>query len=113
MLKAKEYKNYDEFEQDNEHQKDNLVTIVNYQNRVCADAIITCKRAKTAVKKFMEALKNDSRFEGWGECLAESIENGVFKNAETNCNGEYTGGWFYEVQYIDDDSVYVCVTVAK
>lgn len=116
-MKVTEYKSFDEFEQDESRYEYEHVAIVNKPNgTVCADLMTECKRWKTAVNRFFSAIANDPRFEGWKECIIESIENGYWSDKETYWNEttnkpEYRGGYFWEVED-NDGSFYICLNVA-
>ena len=118
MLKVKEYLNYEEYEKDPlqyDHENDcpietdNLIAIVNRKNSFgdCkgADACITCAKAKTAVKRFFEALDSKTDyFDGWEEGILESMESGQF--SENEMEG---AGWAWEVENLDDKVWYVSI----
>ena len=105
----KEYKNFDEFENDRCAGNYELMAVVNNArfNTGCADLMTDCKNWRTAVRRC---------FDGWEECIIESIENGCWKDREAYWNSEtgkyeYRGGWFYEVED-NDGSFYICLNVA-
>ena len=120
MLKVKEYLNNEEYDQDpmlydyeNDCpiEVDNFVAIVNRQNAFgdCkgADAIITCARAATAVKRFFKAIDSvTDHFDGWGEGILESMENGEFAENEME-----EAGWAWEVENLDGNFWYVSIIV--
>ena len=118
MLKVKEYLNDEEYNHDplnydNENdcpvETDNFVAIVNRQNPFgdCkgADAIITCVKPSTAVKRFFKAIDSvTDHFEGWEEGILESIENGEFAENEME-----DAGWAWEVENLDGNFWYVSI----
>ena len=118
MLKVKEYLNYEEYNKDPlqyDHENncpvetDNFVAIVNRQNPFgdCkgADAIITCVKPATAVKRFFKAIDSvTDHFDGWEEGILELMENGEFAENEME-----EAGWAWEVENLDGNFWYVSI----
>jgi len=120
MLKVKEYATDEEYnadplqydvENDCPIETDNLIAIVNRKNPFgdCkgADACITCAKAKTAVKRFFEALDSKTDyFDGWKETILEAVENGFYSQNEME-----EAGWAWEVENLDGNFWYVSIIV--
>ena len=113
-VKIKEYASFDEFEQDESRQDYELVAVVNKKNAVCADLMTECKLWMTAVDRFFKALEGDDRFDGWKDCIIESIENGCWNDASRIWEDgklKYTGDYSWGVED-HDGSWYVFLNVA-
>lgn len=79
-MKVMEFASFDEFEECENKHDDEMVAVVHNKKRntVCADMITNCKRWRTAVNRFFEALENYPEFDGWKDSIMESCENGFF-----------------------------------
>lgn len=110
-MKVMEFASFDEFEECENKQDYEMVAVVHNKKRntVCADMITNCKRWRTAVNRFFEALENYPEFDGWKDSIMESCENGFFSDKEVHCG---CCGWFWEVSE-HDGSFYICVNVLK
>ena len=109
------FKNFDEYSEyyENREYKMNDVDVVENTVTVCADGEFECKNWKTAVRRFFKEINDNSLFDGWKECITECVENGIWKEKE-EYNGEHVcGGWFWEVECIDEGLWYVSLTVSK
>ena len=109
------FKNFDEYSEyyENREYKMNDVHVVENTVTVCADGEFECKNWKTAVRRFFKEINDNSLFDGWKECITECVENGIWKEKE-EYNGEHVcGGWFWEVECIDEGLWYVSLTVSK
>ena len=112
------FENFDEYSlyyKKHEHHE-YITDIVEHANSVCADAEYECKSWKTAIKRFFRALASDSRFDGWYDAIQEACENGYFKDKSTvweNGKSVFTGDYFWEVEFIDENRWYICLSVAK
>ena len=118
MLRVKEYATDEEYDKDPLQydaendcpvETDNLIAVVNRKNPFgdCkgADACITCAKAKTAVKRFFEALDSKTDyFDGWKETILEAMENGFYSQNEMEI-----AGWAWEVENIDDGLWYISI----
>ena len=76
---------------------------------VCADHITDCKMWQTAVNRFFKALAGDARFDGWQEAITKCIKEGFWQDKALT-DGEYTGGYFWEVED-RDGRFYICLNV--
>lgn len=111
-IKVKEYDSFHQYELD-EHSSDyDLVAIVNFNVRVCADLQTECKNWRTAVNRFFKALDGDSRFEGWKDSITGYVEGGIWKDHETDREGNSTGGWSWGVEG-NDGIWYIFLSVRR
>lgn len=112
MLKVKEYRTMDDFEMDPDRMSHETVAVVNKADGyVCADVVTACKSWHTALDRFFKALANDPRFDGWKDTIEYGVKTLGWKDRET-VNGQYTGGWFWEVENLGNGSWYISLNVA-
>lgn len=109
------FKNFDEYSEyyENREHKMNDVDVVENTVTVCADGEFECKNWKTAVRRFFKEINDNSLFDGWKECITECVENGIWKEKEEYNGKHVCGGWFWEVECIDEGFWYVSLTVSK
>lgn len=109
-MKVRHFNSFDNYELsiDNGYEID-VVDIVRYENRVCADMLTFCKTWKTAVNRFFKAIENETEFDGWKDCIIESCNNGCFQDAE--CINGHCVGWHYQIEQHEDDMWYIELTV--
>lgn len=112
MLKVKEYRTMDDFEADPDRMSYETVAVVNKADGyVCADVATFCKSWRTALDRFFKALANDSRFDGWKGTIEYGVKTWGWSDRET-VNGQYTGGWFWQVENLGNGSWYISLNVA-
>lgn len=89
-MKAKKFSSFSEYESwtdtfDNASDYQEIPTIVDDGWKVAADMFIECKRASTAIKRFISTFSEHfPDVKDWGEGMIESCGNGYFKD---NSNG--------------------------
>lgn len=111
------FKSFEAFEESETAGNYENVTIIDYNNRVCADLMTETKSLKVAFNRFFKQLADFHVFDGWRDGMEESIENGYWSDSETYWNdetnkSEYRGGWFYTVED-NDGSFYIALNVIK
>lgn len=106
-ITVKEYKNPEEFCQDENWQLYDEIQIIHYENGMVSASLLTkCKRWQTAVSRFFRALEGDRRFNGCKEYIIRKItENTV--DEEKLCCHDVTDCFLWGVEEFDNDYYYV------
>lgn len=108
---------YADYYEEHEH-FDHVTDVVEYSDRICADAEYSCKSCKTAVERFFKAIEGIEYFDGWKDWIEEACEGGWFKDKSTAWNDktgrcEFTGDYHWEVEEVNEGCWYIELTVRK
>lgn len=120
IMKTMIFENFDAFCECEHKQDYELVAIVKNPKygTICADLMTDCKRWKTAVNRFFNAIEKTEfaeHFSGWKDGIIESIENGCWNDREAYWNEStgrceyYPGGYHWCVEDCDG-SFYIELT---
>lgn len=109
MRKTRVFDRVDFDMMDDHEWADDQVTIVR-DNReggwTCADASITCKRSKTAVKRFFKAVSEAgfANLAEWEPCVLECMQNSVPVMRDVEC-------YSFGVEYLSEGLWYVFLNI--
>ena len=86
--------------------RDRNLDIIDDGKWVMADMFTECARPETAVRRFFRGLAGETAFDGWEECLLESIENGCFSQSDSlmaDGTKNPVPSWSYGIEQYDDE----------
>jgi hypothetical protein len=119
MIRIKKFKDYDEFEKyyDDRECPNDVITMIESDTRINVDLNTVCKFKKTAIKRFFKAVKDYPDLMEWDGWINidnnedENIKDEVY-NYMTKTN-DFTGNYAIGVEYLQDNSWYIFMNVAK
>ena len=113
-MKRYDFTSFEQFEQSGTAGEYEALTVIDENGWLKSDIMTECKSWKTALRRFFKMLGEDSRLDGWYECMREGAENGCFKlNDFTMGNGSRNEfpGYAYEIEEVDEGVWYIFLNV--
>jgi hypothetical protein len=113
-MKRYDFTSFEQFEQSGTAGEYEVVTVIDEYGWMKSDIITECRSWKIALRRFFEALGEDSRLEGWYESMREGAENGYAQlNDFTLGNGNRNDcpSYAYEIEEIQDGVWYIFLNI--
>lgn len=113
-MKRYDFTSFEQFEESNTAGEYEALTVIDENGWLKSDIMTECKRWQTALRRFFKMFGEDSRLDGWYECMKEEAENGYFKlNDSTMGDGSRNEfpAYAYEIEEIDDGVWYIFLNV--
>lgn len=115
-IKVIEYRSMNEFEQDENSQGNERLTVVRENGWIKADLLTECKSWKTAVRRFFANHPDSRVIDDWQGCMTEGAENGFFKDSDymlANGTKNEFFSYCYEIEEVGDGLWYIFLNVSE
>lgn len=112
-MKTKTFKSYNEYEAwaenfENGAEYEEIPTYIEDGDRISADMIVECKKATTAVKKFVKQFEKFALVKEWAmDSMMECVNDGTFKDTYSDDGNMYS----WEIEEIDEGIFYIYIVL--
>ena len=113
-IKTDYFTSFEAFEESNTVGEYERTTVIEYDNKICADLMTDTKSLKVAINRFFKSISNIELLYGFKEGFEEELkENGFISNYD-GVTDRKNGIWAYSWEFQDNDgSFYIMLNVAK